>query len=212
MKSNQETKNQVNQRKKTAEQRRQDILEASLKIFAQKGYNGSTTAEIARASEVAEGTIFRHFPTKKDLLIAVLEPKVLTGLIQLDKEHGEDTPTEFFRYFLKDRLELLKENGSLVRFMFAEAQYHTEVREALFKGILGQGISIIKPWFDKGVEQGDFRDLPFLPTMRSFMGMVMFYGLMGNLNQGFSPEKSIDEATDHILDLFLHGLSVRKKE
>lgn len=207
MNKNQETKSEVNQRKKTVEQRRQDILEASLRIFAKKGYNGSTTAEIARAAGVAEGTIFRHFATKKDLLIAVLEPKVLNGLIQLDKEHREDTPIDFFRRFLMNRLELLNENDSLVRFMFAEAQYHVEVREALFKGILGQGISIIRPWFDKGVEQGDFRDLPFLPTMRSFMGMVMFYGFMGNVYQGFSPEKTIEEAADHILDLFLHGLA-----
>lgn len=211
MNKNQETKNHMNQRKKPVEQRRQDIIEASLKIFAQKGYNGSTTAEIARAAGVAEGTIFRHFATKKDLLNAVLEPKVLDGLIQLDKEHREDTPTDFFRHFLMNRLELLKENDSLVRFMFAEAQYHTEVREALFKGILGQGIPILRPWFEKGVERGDFRDLPFLPTMRSFMGMIMFYGFMGNVFQEFSPEKTIEEAADHILDLFLHGLASKKE-
>ncbi len=212
MNSIQETNKQGNQRKKTVEQRRQDILEASLRIFAQKGYNGSTTAEIARTAGVAEGTIFRHFSTKKDLLIAVLEPKVLNGLIQLDKEHREDTPTEFFRKFLINRLKLLKDNHSLVRFMFSESQYHPEVRDALFKGIIGgQGISIIRPWFEKGVEQGDFRDLPFLPTMRSFMGMVMFYGLMGDVYQGFSPEKTLEEAADHILDLFLNGLQVKKE-
>jgi len=208
MKSNQENKQREIRSKKTPEERRQDILEASLKVFAVKGYNGSTTAEIARAAGVAEGTIFRHFTTKKELLIAVLEPKVLEGLIQLDKEHREDTPPEFFRRFLRNRIELIKENEDLMRFMFAEAQYHIEVRDALFKGILGQGISIIRPWFEKGVDRGDFRALPFLPTMRSFMGMVMFYGLMGNVFQGFSPEKSVEEATDHILDLFLHGLEL----
>ncbi len=212
MKSNQETQLREIRSKKTPEQRRQDIIDASLKIFALKGYSGSSTAEIAHAAGVAEGTIFRHFTTKKDLLIAVLEPKVLDGLIQLDQEYRVDTPTDFFRRFLRNRLELLKENASLVRFMFAEAQYHPEVKEALFKEILGQGIGIIRPWFEKGVEQGDFRDLPFLPTMRSFMGMVMFYGLMGNVFQGFSPEKTIEEAADHILDLFLHGLALEDKK
>jgi hypothetical protein len=43
--------------------------------------------------------------------------------------------------------------------------------------------------------------------MRSFMGMVMFYGLFGNAFLGLSPEKTIEEAVDHILDLFLHGLA-----
>ncbi|HEY8875223.1 MAG TPA: TetR/AcrR family transcriptional regulator [Desulfosporosinus sp.] len=207
MNSNRDTEIHGNQRKKTVEERRQDILEAGLKIFAQKGYNGSTTAEIARAAGVAEGTIFRHFTTKKELLIAVLEPKVLDGLIQLDKEHAEDTPTEFFRCFLRNRLELIKENDALIRLMFAEAQYHSEVREALFKGILGQGISIIRPWFEKGVEQGYFKDLPFLPTMRSFMGMVMFYGLFGQVMLGLSSEQTMDEAAGNILDLFLQGLA-----
>lgn len=206
MNSNQEANKKESSSNRTVKNRRQDILEAGLKLFAEKGYNGSTTAEIARAAGVAEGTIFRHFPTKKDLLIAVLEPKVLEGLVQLNKEHSEDTPTEFFRCFLRNRLELIKKNESLIRLMFAEAQYHIEVREALFNGIIGQAISITKPWFEKGVERGDFRALPFLPTMRSFMGMVMIYGLFGHVFIGLSPEKTIEEATDHILDLFLHGL------
>jgi AcrR family transcriptional regulator len=207
MNSNQEANKKESSSNRTVKNRRQDILEAGLKLFAEKGYNGSTTAEIARAAGVAEGTIFRHFPTKKDLLIAVLEPKVLEGLVQLNKEHSEDTPTEFFRCFLRNRLELIKKNESLIRLMFAEAQYHIEVREALFNGIIGQAISITKPWFEKGVERGDFRALPFLPTMRSFMGMVMIYGLFGHVFIGLSPEKTIEEATDHILDLFLHGLA-----
>ena len=207
MNTRQETKNQGIRTKKTVEERRQDILEAALKVFAVNGYNGSTTAEIARSAGVAEGTIFRHFTTKKELLIAVLEPKVLEGLIQLDKEHREDTPTEFFRWFLNNRLALFKENDSLIRLMFAEAQYHSEVKEALFKGIIGQGISIIRPWFEKGVDRGEFRDLPFLSTMRSFMGMVMFYGLFGNVFLGVSSEETSKEAADHMLDLFLHGLA-----
>lgn len=99
MNTRQETKNQEIRTKKTVKERRQDILEAALIVFAGNGYNGATTAEIARAAGIAEGTIFRHFATKKELLIAVLEPKVLEGLIQLDKEHREDTPTESFGIF-----------------------------------------------------------------------------------------------------------------
>ena len=204
MKSNPETKQQETRNKKTVEERRQDILDAALKVFTRKGYNGSTTAEIARSAGVAEGTIFRHFATKKDLLIAVLKPKVLDGIIFLDKEHRD--PVDFFKCFLRNRLELIKENDGLVRFMFAEAQYHSEVREALFRGILEQGISIVKPWFEKGVEQGVFKSLPFIPTMRSFMGMVMFYGIFNHAFTGVSSEETLEEAADQMLKLFFHGL------
>ncbi|MDO0822471.1 TetR/AcrR family transcriptional regulator [Desulfosporosinus nitroreducens] len=209
MNSNQETKQREIRSKKTAEERHQDILGAALKVFTRKGYNGSTTAEIARVAGVAEGTIFRHFATKKELLIAVLKPKVLDGIIYLDKEHKEATPVEFFRCFLRNRLELIKENDGLFRFMFAEAQYHSEVREALFKGTLDQGIGIVKPWFDKGVEQGVFKPVPFLAMMRSLMAMVLFYGIFDYVFPGLSPEKTIEEAADHMLELFLHGLMVK---
>ncbi len=206
MKTNRKTKQSETARKKSTEERRLDILEAALKVFTQKGYSGSTTAEIARAASVAEGTIFRHFATKKELLVEVLKPKILDGIIYLDKEHKEDTPVEFFRCFLRNRLELIKENDGLVRFMFAEAQYHSEVREALFKGILEQGIVIVKPWFEKGVEQGVFKPLPFIPTMRGFMGMVMFYGIFNHVFGGLSQEETLEEAADHMLELFFRGL------
>lgn len=204
---NQKYEQKENRTRKTAEERRQDILEAALNIFTNKGYNGSTTAEIARAAGVAEGTIFRHFATKKELLIAVLKPKIIDGIVSLDKEHKD--PVEFFRCFIKNRLELVKENDGLIRFMFAEAQYHDEVREALAKGILEQGMSIVQPWFEKGVEQGVFKPVPFLSVMRSFMGTVIFYGIFNHVFPGLSPEKTIEEAADQILELFLHGLIVK---
>lgn len=207
MNLNQETVKREIRTKKTREERRHDILEAALKVFAEKGYNGASTAEIARAAGVAEGTIFRHFATKKELLIGVLEQKFLDGVIYLDKEHASDAPVEFLRCFLKNRLELIKENDGLFRFILAEAQYHSEVREALFNGVLEQGISIIKPWFEKGIERRDFRDIPILPTIRSFMTMVLFYGIFSHVFPDLSPEKTLDEVADHILDLFLHGIA-----
>ena len=209
MNSNQENQQRGIRSKKTAEERHQDILEAALLVFTQKGFNGSTTAEIARAAGVAEGTIFRHFATKKELLIEVLKPKVLKGIIDLDKEFKEASPVEFFQCFLRNRLELINENDGLFRFMFAEAQYHSEVREALYKGILEQGIDIVQPWYDKGVEQGVFKPIPFLAMLRSFMGMILFYGIFNHVFPGLSPEKTIEEAADHILELLLHGLLVK---
>lgn len=206
MKSKKESEQREICRKKTTEERRQDILNAALSIFTEKGYNGSTTAEIARTAGVAEGTIFRHFATKKELLIAVLKPKLLDGIIYLDKQHKEASPVDFFRCFLKNRMELIKENDGLFRFMFAEAQYHSEVKEALFKVIFEQGVSIVKPWYEMGVERGDFRPLPFLPTLRSFMGMVMFYGIFSHAFPSLSPEETVEEAADHMLDLFFQGL------
>lgn len=52
--------------------RRSSILQAAIKLFAQKGYDATPLSEIAREAEVSEGAIFRHFQTKEDLLHQII--------------------------------------------------------------------------------------------------------------------------------------------
>jgi TetR/AcrR family transcriptional regulator, regulator of mycofactocin system len=49
---------------------RQRLLDAGMGLFAEQGYNRTTTAQIAEAAGVTERTFFRHFPTKTDLVLA----------------------------------------------------------------------------------------------------------------------------------------------
>ena len=56
--------------------RRQQILGVATELFAEKGFGGTTTREIAAHAQVNEALIFRHFPTKEELYWAVLEAKV----------------------------------------------------------------------------------------------------------------------------------------
>ena len=50
---------------------RQKILEASQRLFNERGYAGTTLAEIASTAGIAEGNLWYHFPTKLDLVIAL---------------------------------------------------------------------------------------------------------------------------------------------
>jgi len=54
---------------------RQQILKTAIRLFAQKGFRGTTTREIALAAGVNEVTIFRHFASKQELYTAILEIK-----------------------------------------------------------------------------------------------------------------------------------------
>ncbi|EAD5296161.1 helix-turn-helix transcriptional regulator, partial [Listeria monocytogenes] len=65
--------------KMSEKQRR--IVAASIELFAEKGYAGTSTNEIAKKAGVAEGTIFRHYKTKKDLLMAITMPTLIGGVI-----------------------------------------------------------------------------------------------------------------------------------
>ena len=56
----------------SAADRRQQILQAAMGLFARRGFNGTTTREIARRARVNEAIIFRHFPSKEDLYLMTL--------------------------------------------------------------------------------------------------------------------------------------------
>lgn len=64
------------------EARRLVIIDAALTVFAERGYDGATTAEICRRAGIGSGTFFHYFPTKLELLLAILT-------LGTDEVHGQ---------------------------------------------------------------------------------------------------------------------------
>jgi AcrR family transcriptional regulator len=60
-------------RERKREQTRQQILQAAQALFAERGFEAVTVAEIARAAQYSEVTVFNYFPTKEDLVFAGME-------------------------------------------------------------------------------------------------------------------------------------------
>ncbi len=56
-----------------AAERREKLLDTAVTLFAERGFGGATTAELAKAAGVTEPIIYRHFKSKKELFIAVIE-------------------------------------------------------------------------------------------------------------------------------------------
>jgi len=56
-----------------AEKRKAQLLDCAAKVFAARGYNGATTAELAKAAGITEPIIYRHFKGKKEMFIALVE-------------------------------------------------------------------------------------------------------------------------------------------
>jgi AcrR family transcriptional regulator len=57
----------------TAEERREAVLEAAVSVFAERGFSGTPTTEVAKAAGISHAYLFRLFPTKSELAIAVTE-------------------------------------------------------------------------------------------------------------------------------------------
>jgi len=122
------------------------IMEAAIEIFSEKGYAGSSTSEIAQKAGVAEGTIFRHYKTKKDLLLSIVAPmminimgpflmKEFAKIIKAPYESFED----FLRAVIRNRLEFVRKNLPLVKILIQEIPFHDDLRTS-FKEIVSKHV------------------------------------------------------------------------
>src|SRR5437660_8772823 len=86
-------------------QRSRELIAATARrLFIERGFEAVPVAEIARAAEVSEATVFNYFPTKEDLLYSRLEAfeKELLSSIR-DRAPGESVLSAFGRFLLKPR-------------------------------------------------------------------------------------------------------------
>ena len=91
-------------RERKKERTRQLIAETARRLFAERGFDAVTVAEIARESDVAEKTVFNYFPTKEDLFYSRLEAfeeEMLTAI--REREAGESAVDAFGDFILQRR-------------------------------------------------------------------------------------------------------------
>lgn len=108
--------------------RRAEIVRAASRLFAEKGYAGTTIRDIARAVDMQSGSPFYHFKTKHDMLLAV----VLEGMATITRAVGTaaaqgGTPREVFEAMLLAHLDqLLAEDGRHFAATLLHESHHLE--------------------------------------------------------------------------------------
>jgi AcrR family transcriptional regulator len=93
---------------------RSAIISAALELFAKKGFSATTTDEIAKKAKVSKGLIFSHFPTKENILLAILDDEIDRFLPKFDQNDEARDPKEKLISFINGWLELLEKEPLLV--------------------------------------------------------------------------------------------------
>jgi AcrR family transcriptional regulator len=90
---------QLGLRERKKQRTRELIAEVALRLFSERGFEHVTVAEVARAAEVSEQTVFNHYPTKEDLVYWRMEAFEQTLLAAIrDREPGESLLAAFGRF------------------------------------------------------------------------------------------------------------------
>jgi AcrR family transcriptional regulator len=125
----------------TRRDRREDILQASLHLFAEKGFHGTSMRDIAREAEITEGLIYHYFESKRDLFRAIIDEYSFLPLLRTLPELAEQLDLRALLIVLaRGFFDVLKQNTELVRVLLQEIQVFPEEKEAFFADAVNESI------------------------------------------------------------------------
>jgi AcrR family transcriptional regulator len=169
--------------------REQQILEAALKVFSGKSFAEATTAEIAQEAGVAEGTLYNYFPSKRELLVAVVNTFVVTeSFLNLFEHAGEmDYPT-FLSSVLNNRLDFIEDSVKGRMFLLmTEILRDPELREIYDRQVVKPVTKQMEKFLEDKAAEGEFRPVNTGIITRALGGMVLGLLLLIMLEGESSP-------------------------
>jgi AcrR family transcriptional regulator len=186
--------------------RREQIVWAATRVFAEKGFSRATTREVARAAGVSEGTIYNYFEDKDALLLAILDKLNETERRAADFEEGMATDFRgFLEQYMRRRMSLIWENREVFRVVFSEMLVNAELRERYLRHVVDPAMNIAEENFRLRIEQGEVRETDAPLAMRSVAGAVLGVLVLGLLGDEEINSRS-DEVPDVLGGLLIHGL------
>jgi len=194
-------------RREQAEARRLQIIDAALNLFAQHGYAGTSTKQIAQEVGITEGLIFHYFPTKAELLIAVARQRMTFLAEALELLAGlEDLPArEVLGSIVLGWVEVIQSQADIVTMLLTESQTNAELGGA-FRGVVDQLAGALSAYLTSRVRAGELRaDLPVRASALMFFSSLMMFFLT---NRGLPPEEWRARAsrfTGEMLDTWFRG-------
>lgn len=183
------------------------ILQAAQRLFASRGYNGTTTRDLASEAGVAEGTLFRHFENKKAILIEVATKGWVELLTDLLTELSEMGSYKAVAQVMRRRMMRMHENADIMRVCFMEAQFHPELRDRIQSEVIAKMTDVAEAFFETAMERGIYRRVNPKIVAKVFLGMFAVAGFSDDtiMEPGASP-KQIQEMAEGIADIFLNGV------
>ncbi|HML96419.1 MAG TPA: TetR/AcrR family transcriptional regulator [Thermodesulfobacteriota bacterium] len=155
---------------------RDKLLEAAIKLFAEKGFNGTTTKEIAEKAEVNEALIFRHFSTKRDLYGTIIEKKIFEEPgIEITLETHKDSKDDalVFTAIATRMFDRCGKDPSFMRLLHFSALEGHDLSDMFFETYVEYINMLICDYIETRIKDGALRNVNPLYASKAFIGMVV---------------------------------------
>jgi AcrR family transcriptional regulator len=201
----------VRQRRKQA--RPQELLDAALELFVEKGFSATRSEEVAQRAGVSKGTLYLYFPSKEELFKAVVRNNI-SALIaegQQIADHFDGPSAQLLRLLMQTWWQRVGDThaGGIFKIIFAEVRNFPELAQFYTDELILPAHRLISGTLRRGIDRGEFRAVPVDEATHTLIAPMLFQALHKH-SIGACPVLGLDMnptmLIDTQMDLMLHGL------
>jgi AcrR family transcriptional regulator len=194
-------------KKEQALLRRNQIIDAALKLFAEKGYGNTTIKDISEAAGTSMGLMYHYFASKEELLIAVFERHSFLDPLRNILNITDTKPVRDVLYIIASGFyNLLTSKKELVSIVLNEMRINPSFNKT-WSIIPTEGIKLVSEYLGANIASGTLK-----PHNTEVAARTMLYtAIMHFVAQDFFPESNLttEQYLRQTVDIFLDGIAAR---
>ena len=195
----------IGKRQAAKNKTRKQLIDTAMQQFAKNGIMATTTSDIAKAANVAHGTVFVHFPTQEALLNTVIEE---FGTRVSQRLHELAAGSHSLRDVLTAHLQGLSEFEPFYIRLVAEGRLFPNSARNVFTVIQSSVSFHMIQAAEKEIREGSIEPYPAHLLFNTWIGLLHYYLANSDL---FAPQGSVLERYgQELLDHYMHIISIKK--
>lgn len=193
------------------EARPKEILDAALAVFAQKGFSAARMEDISRRAGVTKGTIYLYFENKEGVFKTLVRDSIGATLagVTANARDFQGSARELLRFALNAMAHLLTASDRVVlpKIIIAESGNFPELARFYREEIIDKGLALMSGVIARGIEQGEFRNVPVEHAVRLCIAPVLLGAMWRTTFARFDVEPyDYKGLIDTHLDVLFRGL------
>lgn len=165
-------------RRRRKEARPQELLDAALDLFVEKGFAATRSEEVAVRAGVSKGTLYLYYPSKEELLKEVIRHNVVNPIAEgLEIVRGfEGSTAQLFTDIMNlwwDRIGETRASG-ILKLMMSEARNFPHIVEFYLDEVVTPGERLVAEVVQRGIDRGEFRPVKVDDVVHALCAPILF--------------------------------------
>jgi len=196
--------------------KKNDILEASKKLFAEKGFSLTTVNEIAKESAFSKATIYHYFKSKGEIFMEIIKKEHQKFMDKIESiVNSEKKCEEKIKTVINYWLEAYDLNKSFLNIFFSPEE-RQKIQREIGKDFINLMMEerhkyrkLVGKIFSEGIKEGKFKKFDVKDLVTALNGIIHAYAVRKILERDKS---SLREKTETIYQMFLNGISCKEEK